>query len=172
MPSVNKYEDMSALTALKYAKNRNLLLPDIQREYVWEISEIERLFESVVDNYPIGSCIFWKTNRKIVNTKKPNLYYFINRNNKSTIIFNNSIKIENIPLEVYNYKINGLSPIEWVIDQYQVSVDKDFDIVNDPNKFNKEKRGKYVFDLILSLITVSLETLKLIDELQPYEEIE
>lgn len=172
MPSVNKYEDMSALTALKYAKNRNLLLPDIQREYVWEISEIERLFESIVDNYPIGSCIFWKTNRKIVNTKKPNLNYFINRNNKSTIIFNNSIKIENIPLEVYNYKINGLSPIEWVIDQYQVSVDKDFDIVNDPNKFDKEKGGKYVFDLILSLITVSLETLKLIDELQPYEEIE
>ena len=68
MPSDNKYEDMSALTALKYAKNRNLLLPDIQREYVWEISEIERLFESIVDNYPIGSCIFWKTNRKIINT--------------------------------------------------------------------------------------------------------
>lgn len=60
MPSVNKYEDMSALTALKYAKNRNLLLPDIQREYVWEISEIERLFESIVDNYPIGSCFFGK----------------------------------------------------------------------------------------------------------------
>ena len=42
-----------------------------------EISEIERLFESIVDNYPIGSCIFWKTNRKIINTEKPNLYYFI-----------------------------------------------------------------------------------------------
>lgn len=77
MPSVKKYEDMSALTALKYAKNRNLLLPDIQREYEWEISEIERLFESIVDNYPIGSCIFWKTNRKIINNEKPNLYYFI-----------------------------------------------------------------------------------------------
>jgi uncharacterized protein with ParB-like and HNH nuclease domain len=58
---------MSALTALKYAKDKNLLLPDIQREYVWDYREIERLFESIVDDYPIGACIFWKTNRKIIN---------------------------------------------------------------------------------------------------------
>jgi len=77
MATTNKYEDMSALKALEYAKNRNLLLPDIQREYVWEYEEIERLFESIVDDYPIGSCIFWKTNRKTINTEKPNLYYFI-----------------------------------------------------------------------------------------------
>ena len=72
MPTANKYENMSALTALKYAKNRNLLLPDIQREYVWEIDEIEKLFESIVDDYPIGSCIFWKTNKKTINSEKPN----------------------------------------------------------------------------------------------------
>ncbi|MDY3726094.1 MAG: DUF262 domain-containing protein [Candidatus Enterosoma sp.] len=77
MPTANKYENMSALTALKYAKNRNLLLPDIQREYVWEIDEIEKLFESIVDDYPIGSCIFWKTNKKTINSEKPNLYYFL-----------------------------------------------------------------------------------------------
>lgn len=73
----NKYEDMSALTALKYARERSLMLPDIQREYVWDISEIERLFESIVDEYPVGSCIFWKTNRKTINEEKPNLYYFL-----------------------------------------------------------------------------------------------
>ena len=77
MATVNKYEDMSVLTALRYAKNKNLLLPDIQREYVWDIEEIERLFESIVDDYPIGSCIFWKTNRKTINSEKPNLYYFL-----------------------------------------------------------------------------------------------
>ena len=47
----NKYEDMSALEALDFARERNLLLPDIQREYVWDVSEIEALFESIVDNY-------------------------------------------------------------------------------------------------------------------------
>lgn len=77
MPTANKYEDMSALTALKFVKDKNILLPDIQREYVWDVSEIERLFESIVDDYPIGSCIFWKTTRKTINEDKPNLYYFI-----------------------------------------------------------------------------------------------
>jgi len=79
MPTTNKYEDMSALTALDYARERNLLLPDIQREYVWDVFEIEALFESIVDEYPIGSCIFWKTNRNIINNDKPNLYYFFSK---------------------------------------------------------------------------------------------
>lgn len=79
MSTINKYEDMSVLTALDYAREGNLLLPDIQREYVWDVSEIEALFESIVDEYPIGSCIFWKTNRNIINNDKPNLYYFFNR---------------------------------------------------------------------------------------------
>lgn len=79
MPTTNKYEDMSALTALDYARERNLLLPDIQREYVWDVFEIEALFESIVDEYPIGSCIFWKTNRNIINNDKPNLYYFFTK---------------------------------------------------------------------------------------------
>lgn len=56
------------------------------------------------------------------------------------------------------------------MDQYQYSIDKDLRIINDPNKF-KPKGGKYVFDLILSLITVSLETQKLIKELPEYKEI-
>ena len=79
MPTTNKYEDMSALEALDFARERNLLLPDIQREYVWDVSDIEALFESIVDEYPIGSCIFWKTNRNIINNDKPNLYYFFSK---------------------------------------------------------------------------------------------
>lgn len=77
MPSNNKYEDMSAIAALKFIKDKNILLPDIQREYVWDIYEIERLFDSIIDDYPIGSCIFWKTNKSTINLEKPNLYYFL-----------------------------------------------------------------------------------------------
>lgn len=79
MSTTNRYENMSALDALDFARERNLLLPDIQREYVWDISEIEDLFESIVDEYPVGSCIFWKTNRNIINNDKPNLYYFFSK---------------------------------------------------------------------------------------------
>ena len=77
MSATNKYDDMSALKALKLAKDHFLVLPDIQREYVWESYEIERLFESIVDEYPVGSCILWKTTRAIINKDKPNLYYFL-----------------------------------------------------------------------------------------------
>ena len=73
----NKYIDMSAKEALKLAKDKFLLLPDIQREYVWKMEDIEKLFDSIVDGYPIASCIFWKTNRKTINEEQPNLYFFL-----------------------------------------------------------------------------------------------
>ena len=77
MADTNKYIDMSAKEALKLAKDTFLLLPDIQREYVWKMEDIEKLFDSIVDGYPIASCIFWKSNRKTINEEKPNLYFFL-----------------------------------------------------------------------------------------------
>lgn len=77
MSTKNKYEDLSVIDALKYVRNGNLLLPDIQREYVWSFQEVEQLFESIVDEYPVGSCIIWKTTRKVLNEEKPNLYFFL-----------------------------------------------------------------------------------------------
>lgn len=96
---------------------------------------------------------------------------FLSKDRKDTIIFNDNITISNIPLEAYDYVVNGRSPLEWVMDQYQYTVDKESGIIDDPNLYDEEKGGKYVFDLILSLITVSLETQKLIKELPEYKEI-
>lgn len=69
--------DMSAIKALNFIKHKTMLLPDIQREFVWEMSDIEKLFESIADGYPLGFCIFWKTTRKVLNEEQPNLYYFV-----------------------------------------------------------------------------------------------
>ena len=77
MSDSNRYIDMSAKEALRLADEHFLLLPDIQREYVWNMVDIEKMFESILDGYPIGSLIFWKTNRKIINEENPNLYYFL-----------------------------------------------------------------------------------------------
>lgn len=96
---------------------------------------------------------------------------FLSKDRKDTIIFNDNITISNIPLEAYDYVVNGRSPLEWVMDQYQYTADKESGIIDDPNLYYEEKGGKYVFDLILSLITVSLETQKLIKELPEYKEI-
>lgn len=88
---------------------------------------------------------------------------FKSKKDKSVIIYNNHITIKNIPLEAYEYVVNGKSAIEWIIDRYQVKVDKASQIKNDPNDWAKEHNDPtYILDLLLSIITVSLETRKIV----------
>jgi predicted helicase len=66
-------------------------------------------------------------------------------------------------LEAYEYVVGGRSPIEWILDRYQVKIDQDSGIKNDPNDWGKELgQPRYVLDLILRVITVSLETVKIV----------
>lgn len=111
-----------------------------------------------------------KVSKNAENYKITKIKY-ISKDRKDTILFNDHIIISNIPLKAYDYVVNGRSPIDWVLDQYQYTVDKESGIIDDPNTYDEVKGGKYVFDLILSLITVSLETQKLIKELPEYKEI-
>lgn len=91
---------------------------------------------------------------------------FKSKDDKSTIFYNDSITISNIPLHAYDYVVNGRSPIDWIFDRYQVKVDKKSGILNDPNKWGEEHGNpRYILDLLLSVITVSLKTLDLIDSL-------
>ena len=87
---------------------------------------------------------------------------------KSVIIYNPHITIRNIPVAAYDYIINGKSAIEWIVEQYAVTTDKASGIVNDPNTY---AGGKYIFDLLLSIISVSLKTQELIAQLPEYKEI-
>ena len=88
---------------------------------------------------------------------------FIAKDDKRTIIFNNDITIENIPQEAYNYVINGKSAIDWIMERYAVTIDKNSKIVNDPNQWSEDPR--YVLDLLLRIIQMSLETLKIVNKL-------
>lgn len=88
----------------------------------------------------------------------------------STIIFNDSITIKDIPLTAYDYIVNGRSAIEWIMDQYQVHDSgqyKKAGIVDDPNDFSDDP--KYIFNLLLRIITVSLKTIDLINQLPRFE---
>lgn len=78
------------------------------------------------------------------------------------LIYNQHVTIENIPEDAFRYMVNGRSALGWIVDQYQYSVDKESGIVNDPNEY---AGGKYIFDLILSVITVSVETMRIVDDL-------
>ena len=89
---------------------------------------------------------------------------------KTTLIYNSYIRIENIPLEAYDYVVNGRSAIEWIMDRYQVKIDKDSQIKNDPNDWCDEHNNpRYILDLILSLITISIETMKIVKSLPKLE---
>jgi predicted helicase len=91
---------------------------------------------------------------------------FISKDDKSAIQYNHAIRISGIPLEAYDYVVNGRSPIEWVLYRYQVKTDQDSGLKNDPNAWAVERdQPRYILDLILSLITVSLETLKIVKDL-------
>ena len=95
---------------------------------------------------------------------------FISKEDKSVIIFNSDIKISNIPLEVYNYQVNGKSAIEWIIERYSVTLDKKSGIVNDPNLWCIEnKNPRYILDLLLSVITLSVKTNELLKKLPKIE---
>lgn len=87
-----------------------------------------------------------------------------------TIIYNDCITIKNIPIEAYGYIVNGRSAIEWIIDQYRVKTDKKSGIIDDPNEFSDDP--KYILNLLLSIITVSMKTLELIEELPEFEVID
>lgn len=87
---------------------------------------------------------------------------------KGTIIFNDYITISNIPERAYEYVVNGRSAIEWIMESYRVKTDKDSGITDDPNTYGDEK---YIFNLLISIISVSLKTLDLIESMPEYKEI-
>ena len=88
---------------------------------------------------------------------------FASKGGKSVIQYNESIRLSNIPLDAYDYVVNGRSAIEWIMDRYQIRVDKASGIVNDPNDWAAEhNKPRYILDLLLSIVTVSLETNRIV----------
>ncbi|HRV75732.1 MAG TPA: N-6 DNA methylase, partial [Caldisericia bacterium] len=86
---------------------------------------------------------------------------------KTELEYNKAITFTNIPKEVSSYKLGNRSALEWIVDQYRVKVDKRSDIVQDPNNFDGNPR--YIFELVGKIVTVSLETVELVNELSELE---
>lgn len=83
---------------------------------------------------------------------------------KTSLIYNRFLTLSGIPKETYDYRLGNRSALEWVIDQYQVSTDRRSGITNDPNRADDPT---YILRLIGQVITVSLETAKLVASLPP-----
>ncbi len=83
---------------------------------------------------------------------------------KTTLLYNEFLALRGIPPETYEYRLGNRSALEWVIDQYQVSTDKRSGITNDPNRADDPE---YIVRLIGQVITVSLETTRIVRSLPP-----
>jgi predicted helicase len=81
---------------------------------------------------------------------------------KTSLIYNQFLTLSGIPPETYEYRLGNRSALEWVIDQYQVSTDKRSGITNDPNR---DDDPQYILRLVGQVVTVSLETVKIVRSL-------
>lgn len=86
---------------------------------------------------------------------------------KTKVIYNGKITIENIPEAAYDYIVNGKSALEWVMERQAVSTDKKSGITNNANDWAREtmNNARYPLELFLRVITVSLETQKIVNAL-------
>ena len=71
------YEKKSIRAIIEDVNSRRIYLPAIQRKYVWADSQITRLMDSIMLGYPIGTFLFWKVKKTIVNQKEYSMYEFI-----------------------------------------------------------------------------------------------
>ncbi|PDX50359.1 restriction endonuclease [Helicobacter pylori] len=78
------------------------------------------------------------------------------------IIYNNHITITQIPKKAFDYVVNGKSAIDWVIERYSITTDKDSLIENNPNHY---AGGKYIFELLCRVITLSVKSVDLIEKI-------
>lgn len=92
---------------------------------------------------------------------------------KSTVIYNSGITLSGIPAEAHEYTLGSRSAIDWIIERYQVKTDKASGVVNDPNDWAEEQGNpRYILDLLARIVTVSVETVKIVKSLPPLDLIE
>lgn len=107
---------------------------------------------------------FYRVTKMKFAGKRPNL-------DKSTVIYNTNITMQDIPLAAYDYVVNGKPALEWVMerqaelkDSYNPKTKKGSDIVNDANRYAVETVGNpaYPLELFQRVITVSLRTMEIV----------
>jgi predicted helicase len=159
----------------RYADNLSKQLPRIPRvkktKDFWDFSKAGRILANLhisyesVEPYPVTFHGLNPDKQKLTQEQlRVTKMKFGKDKDKSTIIYNSNITIKNIPLETYDYVVNGKPAIEWVMERQSVKTDKASGIVNDANLYAIETvvDPAYPLRLIQRVITVSLETMKIV----------
>jgi predicted helicase len=170
----------------RYADNLSKELPRIpcvkKASDFWRISKAGRdlaelhINYETVDLYPVTLDCGKRTIKQledqdftVTKMKRPKIKNEAGKsvNDNTTIIYNHAITLRDIPVEAYDYVVNGKAAIEWVMERQAVTTDKKSGIVNDANLWATETMGnaKYPLELFQRVITVSLETMKIVNAL-------
>ena len=136
-----------------------------------KLAELHINYEEV-DMYPL-EVVGDETNPGLVNKmrwgKKKDKDTGKTVDDKSVLVYNANLTYKGIPEDANRYIVNGRSPLEWMIDRYQIKTDKASGIVNDPNDYSEDPC--YITKLIKRLVTVSVRTMEIIDNLPPINEL-
>jgi predicted helicase len=132
------------------------------------LAELHLNYETVKP-YPVKMEVAGKTPLTDTDYRVEKMKYGKSGKDKdlTTLIYNHRITLTGIPLEAYDYVVNGKPALDWVVERQCVKTDKDSGIVNDANLWATETVGdaKYPLELFMRVITVSLETMKIVNGL-------
>jgi predicted helicase len=139
-----------------------------------DLAELHLNYETV-DKYPVTLDCGKRTIKQlkdedfcVTKMKRPKIKVDgKNVNDNSTIIYNHAITLRDVPLEAYDYVVNGKAAIEWVMDRQAITTDKKSGIVNDANDGAVETMNnpKYPLELLQRVITVSIKTNEIVSSL-------
>jgi predicted helicase len=155
----------------KFAADLRKMLPRIPRpataEDFWAFSRAGRelaywhLNYETIEPYPLQEVITSTVEDwRVVKMRYPS------KTDKTQIIYNDHLTLKGIPPEALAYVVNGKPAIEWVMERYQLTTDKDSGIRNDPNDWCAEHGNpRYIVDLVKRVVRVSVETVRIVNGL-------
>ena len=155
IPTVNKEEDFWAFAAAGRELGDFHVGYETVEPYPVSIAEGDLRLAKIDD--PVQ---FYRVEQMKFAGKKPNF-------DKATVHYNPRITMTGIPLEAYDYVVNGKPALEWVMKQQCIKTDKKSGIVNDANDYANETTNNpaYPLELFQRVITVSLETQRIVNSL-------
>ncbi|MDR1868307.1 MAG: hypothetical protein LBQ77_08615 [Treponema sp.] len=160
---------------VKFANDLKKMLPRLplvdSPEDFWRFSKAGRALAKLHLHYEtVPPCPEVKVTGAESKQYKVEKMKFPAKDRKDTIIYNSTITIENIPEKAYLYVVNGKSAIEWIMERYAVTTHNESGIKNDPNDWAKEHdKPRYILDLLLSVINVSVQTVDIVAGLPKVE---
>jgi predicted helicase len=130
-----------------------------------ELAELHLNYETVqpyeLDEVTCGKAVAASKLYNVEKMRFPSGVKLIDR--PSSIVVNQYLRLDGIPEECWDYMLSGKAALYWIMDRYQIKKDTESGIVNNPNDYSDDPR--YIVELIKRVVTVSLETLRIVNSL-------